>query len=297
MRKAYPIFSVAALSLTSLMAFQSAAEQVLLTPAKILSMIQGVLGSSSNLQVPYVPQPSVAAYKALPDATKAEAVKAAIAMARGVMQSSEFQAAEAKRVRNQFNGVNHKIAVPPGVNSKRQVWANAAGDAYRNNYVDSMKRSLEGDVRGLEYQIQSGMKPMAGEPPYEKLVEKIKSLLALPNKDVEGFQRAYAAFLVFRAGGPSDAAEVENLIKEGQQRNWNEYAFEPRLKKGLVEFVAVAGKVNFAAATKTDAKGRIVFVDPAMERASGVTKFLFRLGKAPTMAAVEAAKALQAELK
>lgn len=34
-----------------------------------------------------------------------------------------------------------------------------------------------------------------------------------------------------------------------------------------------------------------------MQRAGGVTKFLFRMGQAPTMAAVEAAKALQAELK
>lgn len=291
------ILAVAGLTLTSLMAWQSAADQVRLSPAKVRSMIEGVLGSSGNLQVPYLPKDTVTAYKSLPEATKVEAVKAAIAMARGVVESGDFQAAEAKRVMRQFNGVNHKIALPPGVNGKRQQWAGAAGDAYKNNYVDSMKQSLEGDLRSLEYQAKSGDKPMAGQPPFAKQIEEIKKLLALPNKDLEGFQRAYAVFLVSRIGGPSDPAEVEKLVKEEQQRNWNEYAFEPRLKLGLKEFVAVAAKVNFAAATKTDAQGRTVFVDPAMQRASGVTKFLFRMGKGPTMAAVEAAKAMLAEVK
>ncbi|MBM3760235.1 MAG: hypothetical protein FJW36_08310 [Acidobacteria bacterium] len=278
-------------------AYQSAAEQVKLTPAKIQSMIQGMLGSSGNLQTPYLSRDTVAAYKALPDGTKVEVVKASIEMAKAVMRSPEFQAIEEKRVKDQFNGVNHKIALPATVNSKRQVWANAAGEAYRRPYVDSMKQGLQGDLRGLEYQIKEGMKPMAGEPPHEKVVEEIKKLLALPNGDLAGFQKAYAVFLVMRKGGPTDPVEVEKLIREEQQKNWNEYAFEPRLKKGLGEFVTMAAKVNFAAATKTDPTGRTVFVDPAMQRVGGVTKFLFRMGKAPTMAAVEAAKALQAELK
>lgn len=291
------ILNLAAFSLTSLLAMQSAADQVQLTPAKIRSMIEGALGSSGNLQVPYLPQDTVAAYKALPDAAKVEAVKAVIAMARGVMQSSEFQAAEAKRVKRQFNGVNHKLALPAAVNSKREQWARSAVEAYKERPVDSMKQSLGGDLRSLEYEVKSGTKPGSGEPPFEKQIESLKALLALPNRDVEGFQRAYAAFLVYRVGGPADPVEVDKLVKEEQQRNWNEYAFEPRLRKGLGEFVAVAGKVNFAAATKLAPSGKTVFVDPAMQRATPIAKFLFRMGKAPVVAAVEAAKALQAELK
>jgi hypothetical protein len=288
---------IACLSLGCVMAYQSAADQVKLTPAKLQSMIQNMMGSSGNLQVPGVPRESVSAYQALPDGVKVEVVKAAIAMAKAVVQSPEFQEAEAKRVRSQFNAVNHKMVLPAVANSKRQMWASAAGDAYRTQYVDSMKQGLEGDLRGLEYQIKSGDKPMAGEPAFAKVAEEIKKLLALPNKDLAGFQKAYAAFLVMRKGGPSDPAEVEKLLQEEQQRNWNEYAFEPRLKKGLKEFIAVAAKVNFAATTKADAKGRMVFVDPVMQRSSGVSKFLYRMGKAPTAAAVEAAKAMLVEMK
>ena len=67
------------------------------------------------------------------------------------------------------------------------------------------------------------------------------------------------------------------------------------LKAGLAQFIALAAKVNFTATTV--AKGdRQVFTNPAIERAPKGAKFLYRLGKAPTDAAVGFAKAWLAEL-
>lgn len=189
------------------------------------SVNQSMVESSENLQTPYLPKDTVAAYKALPDGVKVEVVKASIEMAKAVMRSPEFQALEATRVKGQFNAVNHKIALPAKVNYERQVWGRAAADAYRNPYVDSMKQSLQGDLRSTEFRNKKGMTPSAGEMPHEKVAEEIKKLLAMPDGDLVGFQKAYAAHLVARIGGPTDPVEVEKLTQEAQQKNWNEYGF------------------------------------------------------------------------
>ncbi|MDX2268660.1 MAG: hypothetical protein NW208_11180 [Bryobacter sp.] len=134
-------------------------------------------------------------------------------------------------------------------------------------------------------------------PEPKRSVQLIKAALALPPTDEAAFRKAAGlAKLAMVVEGPLTGIDPEKLAQEHAQRLYNQYSPKTKLRAGLEAFVAEAAKVNFSAATTTKGN-KIVFTDPAMERAPAATKFLYRLGKAPTAAAVAGAKAWLAELR
>jgi hypothetical protein len=220
-----------------------------------------------------------------------------------------------KQIQGTYGGVNHNLKVPDRMTLDQQLSAQrsarkltaaqydlamtrlrsagAAVDAYRFD-ASSLRSRIQGDLRSAEYMAKE-MKPMGGMPDPAKVLEMTKAVAAMPKGDDEAFRRAYAVLESFKAGGPADEPTVMAMVKEEQQRIYDEYAPKTKLKRGLEEFLKNAARANFAAATTT--KGtRIVFTDPAMERAPAQVKFLYRLGKAPTAVAVEAAKEILKEL-
>jgi hypothetical protein len=296
-----------------------AAEKIGITGKEIDTMMQSALSSSDPSYAPSVPRKFTEAYKALPDAEKTAAVKELIGVAKGILMSPQFLTSQDKMIWGQYGGKDHGLKVPSREAAEKQLNAQVqakkitraqmekeqklfragwdANDVARNPYADSLRSRLEGDARSLEYQVKSNMAAEPGKPTPAELLEKTKAVLAIPKDKAneEAFRKAFLTLASYRQGGPSDEAAVMELVKQEQQRIYDQYAPKGKIKAGLEEFVANAAKVNFKATTAPKGK-KMVFTDPAMERAPSQIKFLYRLGAGPTAVAVEAAKQMLKEL-
>ncbi len=305
-------FMALMLGAVSVWAWQNASEKVGMTTRELDNMIRNALGSGGEGFVPNMSNPVRTAYKALPEAEKVAVVRELIGAAKAILLSDAVMAAQDKSIEGTYGGKNHNLPVKTQDDLYKQYSAkkitkqqldaemlkmragDAAADVARRE-ASSLRSQIEGDLNSIEYIAKSGMKPMAGMPPNEAVLEKTKAVAAMAKGDPAAFKKAYMALESFKNGGPSEEAAVEQLVKEAQQRIYNEYAPKAKIRKGLEDFLQNAAKVNFAATTV--AKGsRMVFADPAMERAPAQVKFLYRLGKAPTAVAVEEAKALLKQL-
>ncbi|MCU0227620.1 MAG: hypothetical protein MUF01_08260 [Bryobacterales bacterium] len=294
----------------SAMAWEETLTQLGITRQQVESNVQSALASGGGMMTPRVPKEAVAAYKGMGDPDKVKVVKDGIAAARTIVMSEAFRKADDEQIRRQYGGIDHGLRVMSADELNRQLSARkitsaayeqatlrmragaAAERAYRD-YTDSLRSSLEGDLRSAEYIA----KQMPDEKPDPKQrMALLKAALALARGNEADFRRAAAVALSFGAGGPADPADAELAAKEEQQRIYNQFSINGKLREGLTKFIEVAGQVNFAAATAPKGN-RVVFVDPAMERATPAHKFLYRLGKAPTLAAVAEAKAWLAELR
>ncbi|MDZ7638392.1 MAG: hypothetical protein U5J83_09115 [Bryobacterales bacterium] len=304
--------AIALLLIAGTMAFawEETLSRLGITRQQLESNLVSALAEGEGLLVPRIPKEAVESYRSMAEPARVAVVKDGIAAAKTILMSEAFTQAADERVRKERGGIDHGLKVPSDEELNRQQAARKitsviyqkamdrirfgglAERAFRDP-ADSLRSRLEGELRSAEYMA----KQMPQEKPDPaKRVELLKAALAVPASDEAAFRRAVAAALCFGAGGPDDSAEAEVLAKEEQQRIYDQYAWKGTVRRGLTTFIESAGKVNFAAATV--AKGnKIVFTEPAMERAPASQKFLYRLGKAPTMAAVAEAKALLAELK
>lgn len=272
---------------------------------QIESNLESALEYGGVLATPRVPRNAVAMYQGM---SETERVKDGIAAAKTILSSDTFRQAHDERIRKQYGGIDHGLKVVGAEELNRQLSArkitraayeqamirmrsgSAAERAFRDP-ADSLKGSLESDLRSAEYIA----KEMPNEKPDPKRrIEMLQAALALYGQEA-AFRRAAAAALSFGAGGSADPGEAEQCAKEKQQRIYDEHSIQSKLRAALNQFVQIAGQVNFAATTVPKGNKQ-VFADPAMERASSVHKFLYRLGKGPTMAAVAEAKAWMAEL-
>lgn len=304
-------FTAAAFGLVSVcgLAWQNFSDKIGMTHAQLDGIVKNAVARQEPNFTPSVPKQIVAAYKALPEAEKAAVVKELIAAAKAIVLSPAVLTMQDRRIQSQYGGVNHNMQLPTRIEASNKLsaqrrakqisdekyreetaklnGAGAAADIYRFD-ASSLRSSLEGDLRSAEYIASKGTRSSSSPDP-AKVLEMTKAVAAKSKGDDEAFRRAYAALASFKAGGPADEATVMQLVKEEQQRIYDEYAPKAMLKRGLQEFIQNAARVNFAAGTTT--KGNtIVFTDPAMERSPDSIKYLFRLGKAPTAVAVEAAK-------
>ncbi len=294
---------------TGAFAWEETLSRLGLTQREIESNLESAIASGGGLLTPRLPRKAVEMYRGMGDPERVQVVKHGIAAAKGVLNSEAFRQAQDERVRKQYGGIDHGLQVMSADELNRQMSArkitSAAYDkaldrmrsgsvaerAYRDP-ADSLRSQLEGDLRGAEYMA----KQMPNEKPDPRQkVALLKAALALYG-DEAAFRRAAAAAISFGVGGTADPTEVELCVKEEQQRIYNKHSIRGKLQMGLKQFIETAGQVNFAATTI--AKGnQQVFAEPAMERATAAHKFLYRLGKAPTLAAVAEAKAWQAELR
>lgn len=308
--RARTIIAVLLLAGSAAFGWEETLSRLGITRQQVESNILSALEVHDGLLVPMLPKGAAESYRLLGEQERVAAVKDGIAAAKAILTSEAFTKAADERVRKQRGGIDHGLTVASAEELNRQLAAKkltsaayqAAMDRLRFGGVterafrdppDSLRQSLAGDLRSAEYMA----KEMPNEKPDPaKKVEILKAAMAIPASDEIAFRRAAAAAYCFGAGGPADPNEAELLAKEEQQRIYDEFAWKGKLRRGLTAFIGIAGKVNFAAATAPKGN-KIVFTDPAMERAPATHKFLFRLGKVPTMAAVAEAKAWLAELK
>lgn len=286
-------------------AWQNGVPQLSLTEKDVQGLVERGISAGPNLAVPYLPRPAVAAYKGLDDAAKVKAIQELITLGKAFVSSEAFLKSKDEEIFRGYGGKNYGLKVvsqdqlmklPPAAMDKAMKSMQYGGlvhQAYRGD-VAGLRRNLESDLRGAEYMAKESadMKP---DP--KRTVQLLKAALAIPNTDESGFRKAAAtAKLAMVVDGPLTGIDVEKLAQEEAQRKYDQYSPKGKIRAGLEAFLATAAKVNFAAATAPKGN-KVVFTDPAMERAPAATKFLYRLGKAPTTAAVAAAKAWLAELR
>lgn len=265
---------------------------------------------------PFISRPAAQAFLALPDATRAALTKELGAAAKAFVMSPAFAASYDAYLKNSRNAVNHGLTVKDTAaemnaatkagNYKAMEAAskNMMRDAYRQSVQNSLKSLGNYDKTTLPMMADAeiGMMAMA-EPstPAEKAAQaKAKTMLAEAKKlaatDLEKARATYKAALMLAGGFGSEAdvtASEDAGKKLEQQKNYNQAALRPLLKKKLQQFVAIARTVDFSAQTQGPRKA---FVNPAYERKPNLWKMLYRLGPGSTNAAVAIAQSWATEL-
>jgi hypothetical protein len=289
----------------ALLAFQDTLANLNLNQKHIENNVNTAVSSLPHGNAPVLPKPAVEAYKALDNAAKVAAVKEILALAKAYATSEAYLSSKDQQLFNSYGAKDHGLKVinqeallkMSGAAQQKamqdMMFAGAAHEAYRGD-LQSLRRNLENDLRGAEYMAKE-MPTMKPDP--KRTVDLLKAALAIPASDEAAFRKAAAmAKISQRAEGPLTGIDPELLAKQEAQRLYNEHSPKGKLRGGLEKFIETAGKVNFNA-TLVPKGNKMVFATPDMERASSQVKFLYRLGKGPTDAAVVFAKAWLAEMK
>lgn len=266
-------------------------------------------GDGNWEQLPYIPAAATAAAYALDDAAQVTLVETVGGALKSLVMSAAFMAEHDKWIKDEHQGVDHGLKGIVGVEQAVKRGDLKALEAMQANQVvamavDQIQAMPAANLKTQFDQELAGWKRQAADATrrdrakYQKLVAKAQPLEGLAPDD-ETFRRGYAVLKSIDNDGP-DTEEAVFAIharqkQEKEQLAYDEHSLKGQLRQQLTAFVAIAGKVDFDAATVEKGK-RTLFVNPAYERQSALWKACFRAGPAPTAAAVKLAKAWLAEL-
>lgn len=239
---------------------------------------------------------------------RANFVKEVLPAVKAVVMSADYGKLHEEYIRKSHNAANHGISIKEEQaktaddaekmmkDLQRQVAAQVAL-SMRQMPIDGLKMLFPEDVEN--WKQQAADKENEERAKYQKLVARAKQIEPLLSSNPEEFKKQYSLLKNIEAGGSGDEASIVNdddkQKKQQEQRAWNEYNLKSLLKKRLNEFVQVASTVDFTAQTTGTGRKR-KFVKTEYERKPGEWKTLYRLGKAPTMAALDFARAWVKEL-
>ncbi|QOY86390.1 hypothetical protein [Paludibaculum fermentans] len=260
-------------------------------------------------ELPYGTSTARKALKGMTEEERAQAVREVAAVAKALVLSPAFEAAHDEYIKKRYNAVNHGLKIqsqeekikaasknPDAMmaDMQRQVGIQMA-KSYSQMDAASLKLMFDQD---LENWKQSAAATGSDAAKYKKILAKGNSLKALQQSNPEEFRKGYAVLKSSELGGPDNWADLQAggdaAAKEEQQKNYNQYALHPVLKKKLAEFVKLARSVDYEAQTTT--AGVRKFVKPDYERRPNNWKLLFRVGKAPSLAAAQVAEQMMKEL-
>jgi hypothetical protein len=260
-------------------------------------------------ELPYGTSTARKALKGMTEEERAQAVREVAAMAKSLVLSPAFEKAHDEYIKKRYNAVSYGLKVqtqeekmqaasknPDAMmaDMQRQVGIQLA-KSYSQMDVSSLKMVFDQD---LENWKKSASRPGREQAKFKQLLDKGTQLKALQQSNPEEFRKGYAVLKSSEMGGPDNWAELQAggdvAAKEEQQKNYNQYALRPVLKKKLAEFVKLARSVDYEAQTTTN--GVRKFIKPDYERRSNNWKLLFRVGKAPSLAAAQVAEQMMKEL-
>jgi hypothetical protein len=308
---------------TALTAWQGALANLKLNQETFETVVTSYLTQSGGLgegevRQPYVGRGVVQALLAMDNAGRSATVKELGQAAKALVMSPTFAKAYEDYLRQAHNAVNHGIVVKDAA-AEMNAMANSGNlqalEAASNNMMRDMYRKtvsqrlpevakMNKEMIEIMAETDAGMMDMAEpETAADKArIAKAKAMVAEARKlsatDLEKARATYKSGLLLAAGLKDDsaaAANVDEMKKQEQQRNYNRLALKPVLKKKLQQFVTVAKTVDFNAALQPKGEKR-VFSNPAYEKQSGLWKMLYRLGPGGTGAAVGVAQGWIAEL-
>jgi hypothetical protein len=239
---------------------------------------------------------------------RANFVREVLPAVKAVVMSADYGKLHEEFIQTRHGAANHGIsvkeeqaksaddAVKMMQDAQKQVAAQIAL-SMRQMPIEGLKMLFPQDVDNWKQQASD--KENEDRLKYQKLVTRAKQIEPLLSSNPEEFKKQYSLLKNIEAGGSGDEASIINdddkQKKQQEQRAWNEYNLKTLLKKRLNEFVQVGSTVDFTAQTTGAGRTR-KFVRAEYERKPGEWKTLYRLGKAPTMAALDFARAWVKEL-
>lgn len=246
------------------------------------------------------------ALRAMDEQARANFVREVLPAVKAVIMSAEYSKSHEEYIRSSHGAMNHGIATTETkaaadpVKAMEDVQKQVAAQlslAMRQMPIEGLKMLYPQDVES--WKQQAADKENSDRAKYQKLLARARQIEPLMASNPEEFKKQYSLLKNIEAGGSGDVADIasddDQRKKQQAQQAWNEYNLRTLLKKRLAEFVQVAVTVDFAAQTVGEGRNR-KFVKADYERKPGEWKSLYRLGRAPTMAAVDFARVWMKEL-
>jgi len=298
----------------ALAAWQDGMASIGITEAALQSQFERATRQKGDgLTLSILPPKALVAAKALSEPQQAALMKELASAAKTIMMSPAFQTAHDAFIAKEYKAVNHGIKVK----TLEQVAQGATTQAGASEFELKMKREMAGvyvqlametKIEDLKMMFDESLKEWtkdaakakgSDKAKYTKLVTQGEAIKDLSVSNPEKFRRGYA---VLRSA-ENDGLDTEEALfgaqagsqKDNEQLMWDQHNLRGALKRVLTQVVAEAPTVDFAAQT-VQKSGSRVFVNPAYEKKSLVWKAMFRAGKGPTAAGVEAARAWLKEL-
>jgi hypothetical protein len=260
-------------------------------------------------QLPSIPDAAVAAAYALGDSAQVALVETVGATVKAMVMSATFLAEHDKYIKAEHQAVDHGLKGVMGIEDAlkkndlkaiealqaRETVAIVVGQV-RMTPPDLLKTAFEQEL--ADWKKDAANPKRRDRAKFQKLVARAQPLEALAGSD-EKFVRGYAVLKSIDNDGPDTEEAVfamhDRVMQEKEQFAYDGHNLKAQLKQQLRTFVAIAGKVNFNAAT-VEKDGTTLFVNPADEKQGALWKACFRAGEASTAAAVKLARAWLAEL-
>ena len=246
--------------------------------------------------------------QAMDEQARANFVKEVLPAVKAVVMSAEYGKLHEEYIRTHHNAANHGIsvkeeqaksaddAVKMMQEAQKQVAAQIAL-SMRQMPIEGLKMLFPQDVDN--WKQQAADKDNEDRAKYQKLAARAKQIEPLMSSNPDEFKKQYSLLKNIEAGGSGEEASIVNdddqRKKQQEQQAWNQYNLKSLLKKRLNDFVQVASTVDFTAQTTGTGRNR-KFVKAEYERKPGEWKTLYRLGKAPTLAALDFARTWVKEL-
>jgi hypothetical protein len=262
-------------------------------------------------RVPFFGGPAVTAMKLLDNNGRVALVQKTGPIIKALVQSETFVKSHNDHIRTSFNAVDHGLANAKGLEDLVRAKDFAAMEAFgKRQQIMSLVDQIESQPaaaiqRTLSYELESWRSSAktatgANKTKYERYIKDGEALVALGTSDEKKLRRGYAVLKSIDMEGPAteDAlyAMHDQAKKETQQIAWNQHNLQAVLKQQLTAFVAIAGTVDFNAATEMKNNAQR-FVNPAYEKKGTIWKACFRAGQPATNAARQFAQAWLKELK
>jgi hypothetical protein len=298
----------------AVLALQSSMEAVGITPAGLQSQAERALRQYGDMEVlPNFGSKAVAAAKALDEAGRAALLKEIAAQLKPMVMSAEFQAAHTAYIKQQHKAADHGIKVKSMDDAVKATTTSAGAKEFElkmkremakayvqmamETRMDSLKEMFDYDLK--EWTKEAGKPNGSDRAKYQKMVKQAQAIQGLTESNPDKFRRGYAVLKSTEADG-LDTEEAlfgaqAGAQQEAEQLAWDKYNLKSVLKRKLTQVVTEAPTVDFAAQTVQRGSTKY-FANQAYERKSPTWKAMYRAGKAPTMAALEIARAWLKEL-
>jgi hypothetical protein len=235
-------------------------------------------------------------------AERAQTIRELALYAKKYVQAPGFEKTYNGWIAEHYRAVNHGIkvnaaATQEDVNSAMSEVANEMAKAFAQLDATALKMLLTIDIDSVKDSQEDADK---------KMLARYRRIEGLLKTNLPEARKQYAIAKSMQISGAADESQAQANMAAGEkaaaerqkmeeQRAWDEHNLKAALRRRLTEFVKLAESIDFAAPTQRNA-GKMVFVNPEFERKPSQWKQLYRLGKEPTLAAVEVAKQWLKEL-
>ena len=229
-------------------------------------------------------------------AERAQAIRELALYAKKYVQAPGFEKTYNGWIAEHYRAVNHGIkvntdAAAEDVNAAMSEMASEMAKAFAQLDATGLRMLLTNDIDSIKDSQEDADK---------KMLARYRRVEGLLKTNLPEARKQYAIVKSMQLSGAADEAQAQASMAAGEkaaaerkrmeeQRAWDEHNLKAELRRRLTEFVKMAESIDFTASTQRNA-GKMVFVNPELERKPSQWKLLYRLGKEPTMAAVDVAK-------